>query len=479
MAAVEVSFNGTWYPAATGGMVDAGQVFKFSDGTATTISLDELSARVRSPRKKDAAAEGSKRKSSEAAATGKKHKSIDEKSTSSSLSSSSSSSSTTSTSSSGSSSSSSSSSSTTTTSKKGVVGGVLPIKGLGGEPVLMPAVGFGTYKFKGGGTAQRATAEALKLGYRLIDTAFVYGGEKTEGEVGKALASSTCPVPRDEVFVVTKHWRKYHGYAPTLECLDKSLSRLGLAFVDLYLMHWPGPAYTVMGKSKAVMEASPLGPFVYAHKGHERENMRALRAETWRAMEDALKAGKCRAIGVSNMTVAHLEALKATATVWPPAVNQVEFHPYRPSPDLVAYCRKEGIVLQAYASLGGQDAGKATLEALGGALMGRPEVAAVADKHGRPGNADVLLRWATQRGIAVIPKSSSTPRMRSNLAAAAGLPPPGGDEGGGLAAAAPSFNLDDEDFAVLDGLVPASGSAAAEAARLCWKTDPLKSLDFE
>ena len=210
----------------------------------------------------------------------------------------------------------SSSSSSSSSIGKGVVGGVISIKGLGDEPVLMPAVGFGTYKFKGSGTAQRATTEALRLGYRLIDTAFVYGGEKTEAEVGKALASASCPAPRDEVFVVTKHWRKYHGYEATTECLDKSLARLGLPFVDLYLMHWPGPAYTVMGKSKAVMEASPLGPFVYAHKGHERENMAALRAETWRAMEDALKAGKCRAIGVSNMTVAHLETLKRTATLW-------------------------------------------------------------------------------------------------------------------------------------------------------------------
>ncbi len=349
--------------------------------------------------------------------------------------------------------------------------------------MLMPLVGFGTYKFKDTGAAQRAVTEALKMGYRLVDTAFVYGGEKTEIEVGKALASSACPVKRSEIFVVTKHWRKYHGYKPTLECLDKSLTRLGLPFVDLYLMHWPGPAYTVMGKSKAVMAASPLGPFVYAHKGHERESICALRAETWRAMEDALKAGKCRAIGVSNMTVAHLEALKKTATVWPPAVNQVELHPYRPSKELREYCASEGIALTAYASLGGQDAGKATLESLGGALIEREELAAIADKHGRRGPADVLLRWATQQGIAVIPKSKSALHMRSNLCAAAGLAAAGDEETATLGSAlegdsgagADPFTLDEKDLEAIDSLAP----DPAVEARLCWKTDPLKMLDFE
>ena len=242
-----------------------------------------------------------------------------------------------------------------------------------GKCIKMPQVGLGTYKFKAG-AAQKACVEALNGGYRLIDTAFVYGGEKTELEIGRALRSSACLVPRDQIFITTKHWRKYHGYEQTLQCLNTSLKRLGLEYVDLYLMHWPGPAYTVMGKSKAVMSASPLGPFVYAHKGHERENIQALRGETWRAMEDAFRGGKCRAIGVSNMTVQHLEALKQTATIWPPAVNQVELHPYHQQKSLQEYCKKEGIVLQAYASLGGQDAAQKTLAQLGGPLLGRAEV---------------------------------------------------------------------------------------------------------
>ncbi len=165
----------------------------------------------------------------------------------------------------------------------------------------MPIVGFGTYKFKGAGAAQRAVLEALKSGYRLIDTAFVYGGEKTEAECGKAIRSSG--IPRSDVFLITKQWRAYHGYDETKQCLELSLSRLGVDYVDLYLMHWPGPAYHTMGKSKAKIEASPEGAFVYARKGHERDKIKSLRAETWRAMEDLYRAGKCRAIGVSNFTV--------------------------------------------------------------------------------------------------------------------------------------------------------------------------------
>jgi diketogulonate reductase-like aldo/keto reductase len=203
-------------------------------------------------------------------------------------------------------------------------GACVQIKALKGT-IGMPRVGFGTYRFKNG-TAQRAAAEAVKSGYRLLDTAYCYGGEKTEGELGAAIkAAASQGVPRSELFVTTKHWRAFHGYAETCRCLDTSLKRLGLACVDLYLIHWPGPAYTVMGKSKTVMEAWKRGETVsIVRKGHDRGSMKALRAETWRAMEDALKLGKCRAIGVSNFTVAHLEALKETATIWPPAVNQVQ-----------------------------------------------------------------------------------------------------------------------------------------------------------
>eukprot|EP00567_Pseudictyota_dubia_P011907 CAMPEP_0197458270 /NCGR_PEP_ID=MMETSP1175-20131217/48199_1 /TAXON_ID=1003142 /ORGANISM="Triceratium dubium, Strain CCMP147" /LENGTH=161 /DNA_ID=CAMNT_0042992867 /DNA_START=30 /DNA_END=511 /DNA_ORIENTATION=- len=148
--------------------------------------------------------------------------------------------------------------------------------------------------------------------------------------------------------------------------------------------------------------------------------MAALRAETWRAMEDAVYAGKCRAIGVSNFAVGHLRALKENARIWPPAVNQVELHPYSPQTELVQYCREEGIIVEAYASLGGQDSGKKTWRVLGGPLMERDEVRRVAQKHGRTA-AQVLLRWAVQRGCAVIPKSTNVEHMKLNLEAVSGV----------------------------------------------------------
>ena len=219
-----------------------------------------------------------------------------------------------------------------------------------------------------------------------------------------------------------------------------------------------------MARKKELTDADP---FHYALDGHDAAALPALRAETWRAMEDALaearararardararprarpllvsrarfprsssvrSQGQTRAIGVSNFTVAHLEALRRTARVWPPAVNQVECHPYHAQRELREYCAREGIVLQAYScALGGQDAGRGTLAPLGGPLLEHPAVAAAAgggqgggrrrrprgEARRAPTAAQVLLRWALQRGIAVLPKSRSEARARENLAA--------------------------------------------------------------
>ena len=319
-------------------------------------------------------------------------------------------------------------------------------------------------------------------------SAFIYGGEQTEKEIGTALSSvlsqdpdsdspsSAGVIRRSDLFLTSKQWRAYHGYEPTLKCLDLSLKRLQTDYLDLYLIHWPGPAYNTMARSRDKMEQSPDGPFVYAKEGHGREDLANLRSETWRAMEDALSRGKVRSIGVSNFTVGHLESLKRTARVWPPAVNQVELHPYNPQTELVEYCRREGIAVQAYASLGGQDAGKKSWSALGGRLLERREVADVAERLGRT-PAQVLLRWATQRGHCVIPKSTDADHMRMNLEAVS-------DGGGG-------FRLSDEDMEAIGSLdqsrvdAPSSdgtgvpGSRPNEKARLCWVRDPLKMLEFD
>ena len=304
----------------------------------------------------------------------------------------------------------------------------------------MPQVGFGTYKFKkGSGEAERAVVDALELGYRHIDTAFIYGGEKTELEVGNAIVSSN--VPREDIFLTTKQWRAYHGYEPTLKCLEKSLHRLQTNYVDLYLIHWPGPAKVIEGEGTM-------------------SKIQSLRAETWRAMEDSLLEGKCRAIGVSNFTIRHLEALRRTARIWPPAVNQIELHPYNQQIKLVEYCRTHGIVVQAYASLGGQDSGKKTFNSLGGKLFERNEVKNIARKHGKT-EAQILLRWAIENGYCVIPKSSSRLHMQENLESAID---PLWESGG----------LDDDDRDILNSL-----NVEDERSRLCWVRDPLKMLRFD
>jgi len=314
--------------------------------------------------------------------------------------------------------------------------------------VLMPWTGFGTYGLKDA-QARSAPASALDVGYRSLDTAFVYGGEKTEAQIGRVVSGS--PLGRDQLFVTTKTWRKFHGYEPTLKNLETSLKRLQMDYVDLWLIHWPGPAYSTMHRKKSVIEEHGIEH--YFKQGHGWDEMPKLRAETWRAMEHALAEGKCKAIGVSNFTVAHLQELAKTAVV-KPMVNQVELHPYYTQRDLVEYCEKEGIVLQAYASLGGQDAGKGKLEALGGPLMHHETVVGLATKHGKT-PAQVLLKWALQQGIAVIPKTVSKSKMEVN----AGTLDPG-------------FTLEEKEMEMLTAMDKGT------QGRLCWKNDPLRDLAF-
>jgi len=322
--------------------------------------------------------------------------------------------------------------------------------------VLMPWVGFGTYRL-GAGAAKAATLAALRSGYRMIDTAYIYAGEKCEPEVGKAIHAALADGTlgsRDELFVVTKHWRKFHGYDAALGCLRRSLERLQLDHVDLWLMHWPGPAWSTMNRKTSELESH--GAWHYAVAGHGEQDIQALRAETWRAMEEALRLGQARSIGVSNFTVAHLEALKQTARVWPPAVNQVECHPLYPQTELRQYCEREGIVLQAYAALGGQDGSKAKWQALGGTLLEAAPVTAAATAHEATA-AQVLLRWALQRECSITPKSSNAGRMEENA-----------DLFG--------FMLSDEEMGAIGELAARTADEPAKG-RLCWRTDPLRMLD--
>lgn len=336
--------------------------------------------------------------------------------------------------------------------------------------ISIPQIGFGTYKFqKGTQDAFHAVLEALKCGYRHIDTAFVYGGEETEIQVGKAIKASN--IAREELFITTKQWRTYHGYEPTLKCLELSLNKLQLDYVDLYLIHWPG------------------GPI---KKGKEQidkniPDLVELRSETWRAMEDALLQRKVKSIGVSNFTIQHLKKLKETARLWPPAVNQIELHPYnyRYQKELIEYCHQEGIIIEAYASLGGQDCGKKSWNALGGKLLERPEVSSIADKYGRT-EAQVLLRWAMQHGFVVIPKSSNLDHMRLNLESALDCTWLDSQQQQHCGLTNTEMGCLDELLSppFVDDIMSACANsdaavAAAKTTRLTWMRDPCRMLDFD
>jgi len=228
--------------------------------------------------------------------------------------------------------------------------------------IAIPQLGLGVFKVQDGDDVEAAIACALDVGYRHIDTAAIY---RNEDGVGRALAASD--IDRADIFVTTKLWNSDQGYDSALAGLDASLAKMGLDYVDLYLVHWPKPEHT---------------------------------SDTWRAMEEIKASGKARAIGVSNFLPEHLDQLLETATVTP-SINQIEFHPHLQSPDLIDYCADHGIVVEAWSPL------KA------GQIIGDADLSAIADAHGVT-VAQIVLRWMLQRGIVVIPKSVTPSRIASN-----------------------------------------------------------------
>lgn len=229
----------------------------------------------------------------------------------------------------------------------------------------MPVVGLGVYKMPNNNLTQKAVDNALKNGYRHIDTAAIYHNEEV---VGKALVTSL--IPREQVFVTTKLWNSDQGYDHAIKACNASLARLGLDYVDLYLIHWP-----VQGKRK----------------------------DSWRALETLFEEGKCKSIGVSNYMAHHLEELLGYCKV-PPAVNQIELHPYLFSTraETINLCRNAGIIPVAYSPL------------TKGVRLGDPVLLKIAAKYGKS-TAQLLIRWALQQGFAAIPKSAVTSRIIENI----------------------------------------------------------------
>ncbi|MBJ7491457.1 MAG: aldo/keto reductase [Synechococcales cyanobacterium SupBloom_Metag_052] len=258
----------------------------------------------------------------------------------------------------------------------------------------MPSLGLGTWKAAGGEVAGAVTA-ALELGYRHFDCASIYGNE---AEIGESLkqAFAAGGLQRDQLWITSKLWNDCHAPEDVRPALERTLADLGLATLDLYLIHWPvahrhGVMMPQQASDQLSLEQRPI-------------------AATWRAMEALVRAGLVRHIGVSNFSQAKLATLLAGAEL-APEVNQVERHPYLQQPELLAFCQANAIQLTAYAPLGSPPAGASS------PLLGDPVISAIAVAHGSSA-AQVLLAWGIACGTAVIPKSVHPQRLAANLAAA-------------------------------------------------------------
>lgn len=253
----------------------------------------------------------------------------------------------------------------------------------------IPVVGFGTWQTPDGQVAEESVLAALKAGYRHIDTAMIYGNEAS---VGRAIHKSG--VRRDELFVTTKLWNTDHTYERAIQAIDTSLQTLGLDYLDLYLIHWPNPLAF-------------------------RENWQEANSAAWRAMEEAVKAGKIKSIGVSNFMPRHLDALYQTAQI-KPVVNQIYLNPSDQQKEVVAYNKAHDMISEAYSPLGT------------GNLLAVPELVSLAEKYERS-VAQVTLRWSLQKGFLPLPKSITPSRIVEN-------------------AQLFDFELSDEDMQAIDAL---------------------------
>lgn len=228
--------------------------------------------------------------------------------------------------------------------------------------VRMPWLGLGVYKVPDGAVVEQAVAAAVECGYRSIDTAAFY-----QNEAGVGRAVKACGIAREELFITTKVWNSDQGYESTLRAFEESRRKLGLDYVDLYLIHWP-----VKGKYR----------------------------ETWRALEKLYRDGWVRAIGVSNFQIHHLEDLMRDCEIVP-MVNQVECHPRLTQPELLSFCRTHRIQMEAWSPL------------MRGQVAEIPEIVDIARRHGKT-PAQVVLRWDLEREIVTIPKSARPERIREN-----------------------------------------------------------------
>lgn len=261
--------------------------------------------------------------------------------------------------------------------------------------VMIPAIGFGTYKLPDDETTVDAVKYAIKAGYRHVDGAAVYANEKA---VGRGLRESG--VAREELFVTSKVWNTDRGYDYTLRAFDRSLADLGLDYLDLYLIHWPASA-------------------------SQFPDWRDINLQTWHALERLYSEGRVRAIGVSNFMPHHLRPLLDEAEIVP-VVNQIEYHPGFTQPECVDFCTERGIRIEAWSPLGR------------GRVFDNPLLNEIAARYGKT-VPQICLRWELQHGIIVLPKSATPERITANLDLW-------------------DFTLSDEDMAAIDFMSPCGAS---------------------
>lgn len=245
----------------------------------------------------------------------------------------------------------------------------------------MPMVGFGTYTIRGSDFTRKVLDHSLSAGYRLFDTAAMYGNEDDIGDILKELLPKHN-LSRNDIFITTKLYPSDHG-DKAYKAIEESLRKLRCEYIDLYLIHWPG---------------------VYGVGTNSKENS-VLRDKSWQQMVKAVENGLVKNIGVSNYTVRHLKELLENDHGIKPVVNQVEWHPYCYQPELLDFCKSQGILLQAYMSLGGTGNKD---------LLNNPKIKEIAKKLGKT-SAQILLQWSIQQGVAVIPKSKSKEHIQSNI----------------------------------------------------------------
>jgi len=264
----------------------------------------------------------------------------------------------------------------------------------------MPILGLGTWK-SAPGEVYEAVKAAIRLGYRHIDCALIYGNE---AEIGRALSESfqAGTVSREEMWITSKLWNDSHAPADVQSGIKQTLADLQLDYLDLYLIHWPvaikkGEGFPLNKDKLISLDELPI-------------------TKTWQAMESLVKGSLTRHIGVSNFSIAKLKSLLATAN-HPPELNQVELHPYLQQTDLLKFAQANNIFLTGYSPLGSSDRPDSLKAEDEPVLLEDPTIAEIAAKH-HVTPAQVLLGWAIQRGTAVIPKSVNPKRIEQNLAAA-------------------------------------------------------------